>query len=127
MENRLVEPKEVQKTTNPYAKSMLGKFCRCNQPRHGSNKCHNRKVINFVDNEVEEVHCELDGDKDNEGQYDYGNGDEQNYVNRKLMLSSKQQDVTQCQCTINGRIFDLIIDNGSYENIISKEVIKALQ
>ena len=49
------------------------------------------------------------------------------------MLSPKCSDETQryklfcTSCIVQGRLCDLIIDNGSPENIISKDVVERLQ
>ena len=65
---------------------------------------------------------------------DYEDDDEgQNYVVRKLMLMHKQKENTQrhqlfqTRCTINNKLFELIIDSGSFENIISREVMRVLK
>lgn len=48
------------------------------------------------------------------------------------MLAPKQEDQTQChqlfrtRCTINNRIFGVIIDSGNCENIVRKETMKSL-
>ena len=58
---------------------------------------------------------------------------EPSYVIRRLMLTPKQEDNTQChqlfrtRCMIGGRVFDLIVDSGSSENIISRNVVRKLQ
>ncbi|GKD02008.1 reverse mRNAase [Tanacetum coccineum] len=82
--------------------------------------------------EVEDVLCEPDGDEyDDELEYE----DEYQPINviRKLMLAPKQEDHSQrhqlfrTRCTINGRVFELIIDIRSCENIIGRETVKLLQ
>ena len=48
------------------------------------------------------------------------------------MLSLKCGDETQChmlpriRCTVQGSLCDLIIDNGSQKNIVSKDAMKRL-
>ncbi|GJX22684.1 reverse transcriptase, partial [Tanacetum coccineum] len=121
---RNIENKESQKASNPYTKPTSGKCFRCNQPRHRSNECPNRRSIHMVDkDEVEDMLCQPDGDEyDDELEYEA----EYQPINviRKLMLAPKQEDHSQrhqlfcTRCTINGRVFDLIIDSGSCENII---------
>ena len=60
---------------------------------------------------------------------DYGDY-EPSYVIRRLMLVPKQKRNTQLQqlfrtrCTIGVRVFDLIVDSGSSENNIGRQVIK---
>ena len=49
------------------------------------------------------------------------------------MLTWKQKDDTQhhqlfkTRCTINNKLFELIIDSGSFENIISRKVVNVLK
>ncbi|GKB98265.1 reverse transcriptase [Tanacetum coccineum] len=126
---RNIENKESQKASNPYTKPTSGKCFRCNQPRHRSNECPNRRSIHMVDkDEVEDMLCQPDGDEyDDELEYEA----EYQPINviRKLMLAPKQEDHSQrhqlfcTRCTINGRVFDLIIDSGSCENIIGNIAI----
>ena len=60
---RSMESKENPRQSNPYAKPILGKCYRCNQPGHRSNECLNRRTINIVEREEEEeVCCEPDGE-----------------------------------------------------------------
>ena len=54
---RNIEPKESQKTSNPYAKPTSGKCFTCNQPGHRSNECPNRKSIHMVDKDEGEDVC----------------------------------------------------------------------
>ena len=52
---------------------------------------------------------------------------------KKLMLEHKREKNTQrhqlfrTRCTINNKLFQLIIDSGSFENIISREAVKELK
>ena len=49
------------------------------------------------------------------------------------MLTHKQEDNTQrhqlfrSRCTIKNKLFQLIIDSGSFENIIGREVVRELK
>ena len=55
------------------------------------------------------------------------------YVIRRMMLTPKQEENTQryqlfrTRCTIGERVFELIVDSGSCENIIGKEMVRQLQ
>ena len=103
-----------------------------NQSGHQSNECPNRKTINIIDkDEGKGVCCEPDGGDEYYGEDDYAN-DEEAYVIRKLMLAPKCDEKTQrhqlfrTRCTSDGRVFELIVDSGSYENIIGREIVKVL-
>ena len=67
--------------------------------------------------EENNVHCEPNGDGEKEEDYK-DDVEGQNYVARKLMLTPKQEDNTQLhqlfwtRCTINNKLFELIIDSG---------------
>ncbi|KAF2320130.1 hypothetical protein GH714_024104 [Hevea brasiliensis] len=99
-----------------------------NEIGHHSNECPKRKLVNIVEREPEneeEEFCGPDGD-DVEEEYEQEVGV---YVVRKLMLSPKVEDNTQrhklfhTRCMVNGKIFNLIIDGGNQENIISQGAV----
>ncbi|XP_031286963.1 uncharacterized protein LOC116145647 [Pistacia vera] len=128
---KIVDTKEGQKATNPYAKPIPGKCFKCNQPGHRSSDCPLRKVIHVVERgeEDDEVYCGPDGDDD---EYEDDEDDGQSYVVRRLMLTPKQEDNTQqhqlfrTRCIITNLLLDVIIDSGSCENIISRDVVERL-
>ena len=124
VEKQPIESKEGQKQTNTYARPILRKCYCCNQPGHRYNECPNRRAINMVEQEeYENILYDPDGDEEyHEEEYE---DHEPSYVIRRLMLTPKQEDNTQrhqllrTMCMIGGRIFKLIVDRGSSENIIS--------
>ena len=129
----MVETKETPKTTNPYTQSAPIKCFKCNLRGHRSSDCPLRKMVHLVERKEEkeyEVYYEPDGDGEKEAEDDV---EGQSYVVRKMMLTYKQEENTQhhqlfrTRCTINNKPFQLIIDSGSFENIISKEVVKELK
>ncbi|KAK9144917.1 hypothetical protein Sjap_004820 [Stephania japonica] len=91
-----------------------------------------KKRVNVIErDEEEEVYCGPDGEDDDCNDYD--EGEEQNCVVRRLMLTPKLEDGSQrhklfrTRCTINGQVFELIIDSGSCENIIGRSTVEALK
>ena len=95
----MVEAKEEPKPANPYARPALIKSFKCNQMGHRSNDCPFRKVVHLVereDGDDKEVCCEPDGYGDDDEVYGKDENEGQNYVVRKLMLTPKQEDSTQC-------------------------------
>ena len=85
-------------------------------------------VVEKDNDVVEKEVCGPDGDDD----YEEYEQEEYSFVVRKLMLSLKCGDETQrhelflTRRTVQGGLCDLIIDSGSQENIISKDVVKRL-
>ena len=75
---------------------------------------------------------ESDGYGDKDEFYKDEDDEGHNYVVRKVMLTPKQEENNQrhqlfwTRCTISGKLFELILDSGSCENIISREVVKLL-
>ena len=86
-------------------------------------------VVEKEDGVVDDEVCGCDGDND----YEEYEQEEYAYVVRKLMLSPKCGDETQChnlfriRCTVQGSLCDLTIDSGSQENILSKDVMEGLR
>ena len=72
----------------------------------------------------DEVCCEPDGNGEEDDTYEEDDDEERNYVVRKLMLTPKQEENNQrpqlfrTRCTISGKLFELIINISSCENII---------
>ena len=117
----------LAKNNNPYARSFGVKFYKCGEVGHRFNECPKRKAMNVVekdDDTVENEVYEPDGDDD----YEEYEQEEYTCVVRKLMLSPKGGDETQrhklfrTRCIVQRSLCDLIIDSGSQENIISKDV-----
>ena len=95
-----------------------------------SNECPFRKSVNIVErNEKEkEIFYETDGDEEEEYEADDGH----TYVVRQMMLARKNESQTQLyqlfqtRCTINDKVFRVIIDSGYCENIIRMEIVRML-
>ena len=111
------------KNNNPYTKPFNAKC---------SNECPKWKTMNVVekdDDVTEDEACGLDRDDD----YKDYEQEEYNFIVRKLILSPKYGDETQhhklfrTRCTVQGSLCDLIIDDGSQKNIISKDIMEMLQ
>ena len=103
---------------------------------HRSSNCPLRKVVHLAEREEgddNEICYEHDGYGDDDEVYEEDEDEGHNYVMRKLMLMPKKEVSTQrhqlfqTRCTISGKLFELIIDSGSCENIISKEAVKLLR
>jgi hypothetical protein len=125
---------------NPYSRPASDKCYRCGQPGHRSNQCPKRGVVNLIES-GEGTDLEVEWIED-ETEYTYKEeeitgGDDgellsRSLVVRRLLLAPKQMDQSQrhnifrTRCTVNRRVCDVIIDNGSSENIISRTMVTKL-
>ncbi|KAB5521262.1 hypothetical protein DKX38_025581 [Salix brachista] len=125
---------------NPYSRPSSDKCYRCGQPGHRSNQCPKHGTVNMIGAEEE---SDLENERvEDEAAYDYeenevtegDNGELLSHalVVRKLLLAPKQKEQTQrhnifkTRCTVNRKVCDVIIDNGSSENIVSKSMVQKL-
>ncbi|KAI4320289.1 hypothetical protein MLD38_033785 [Melastoma candidum] len=125
------ENEVVNKQYNPYAKPTGDKCYRCGEPGHKSNICPKRRQVNMADYEK----GENEEEEEEEGVCKPDWGDEnvqQTFVVRKVLLAPRQDDsqrnaLFRTRCTISNHIFEVIIDNGSCENIISRSLVNTLK
>ena len=126
----VVEKEPTKKTTNnPYTKPTGDKCYRCGQPGHRSNNCPQRRAVNMANYaeeregfvEDDEGVCLPDGEED----------DVPTFVVRKVLMTPKQEDTRhqlfRTRCTISGQVFEVVIDSGSCENIISRNLVNILK
>ena len=52
---------------------------------------------------------------------------EKTHVNTKSRREDQHHQLFQIRCTINSKLFELIINSGSCENIINREAVKVLK
>ncbi|KAJ9567936.1 hypothetical protein OSB04_003902 [Centaurea solstitialis] len=114
------------KTTNPYAKPMGLKCYRCGEPGHRSNECTNRKTVGLVDDKESEED-EYDGAEFAEEDL----SEKINIVLQRVLLSSKEDgqrnNLFRSHCSVNNKVCDLIVDNGSCENLVSQKLVDYLK
>ena len=120
------------KNSNPYARPFSVKYNRCGEVGHCSNEYPKRKALNVVEKDDDIVENEVCG-SDRNCDYEEYEKEEYTCVVRKLMLSATRGDKAQLhklfhtRCTVQGSLCDLVINSGSQENIISKDVVERLQ
>ncbi|GJR51812.1 uncharacterized protein Tco_1402333 [Tanacetum coccineum] len=138
---------EKSSSTNPYARPVIGKCFKCGAPGHRSSECRaTGGKINLTtreddydegeeerfDEEIETDVChpadELDGNL-------YANDEYSSKlcVIRRIMLApklvekSQRHNLFRTRCVIHQRVFDVIIDSGSTENIVSRDIVQRLK
>ncbi|KAI0529675.1 hypothetical protein KFK09_002229 [Dendrobium nobile] len=119
---------------NPYPRPQGIKCFRCFQPGHKSNECPTRQQIQLLDGEgefeldlpEEEHHTDVEDVCADEG-------DPLVCVLEKLLLAprkpvlSQRHSIFKTKCTIGGKVCDLLVDSGCTENVVSRNVVQALQ
>ncbi|KAL1204461.1 hypothetical protein V5N11_004047 [Cardamine amara subsp. amara] len=105
-----------QKQGNPYSRPTIDKCFRCQGQGHRSNVCPTRKNVAFVGKEE---------DREEENEYEEAEYAEEestevvSLVLQRILLSSKEEgqrkSLFQTRCTINNKLCNLIVDNGSTE------------
>ncbi|KAJ4719082.1 RNA-directed DNA polymerase [Melia azedarach] len=125
-----------QQTSNPYMKPMPSKCYRCQQPGHRSNECPEWGKNKGVTHYVEAAKEDEDDDYNDREEVDVVDGDEGEAVScivQKLLLAPKREEETQrnkifrTKGTIKNKVYKVIIDSGSSENIVSKALVNTLK
>lgn len=123
---------------NPYVRSYGGKCNRCGQHGHLSNNYQTRKQVNVVEHldvdgtPLEEIFISPEDVLVAEDSVD-DTGHLTEVIQRLMLTTPSPNDTTQrhnifrAKCHISHNIFDVIIDSGSCENIISKEIVQRQQ
>ncbi|XP_059429202.1 uncharacterized protein LOC132163019 [Corylus avellana] len=126
-----------QPANNPYARPNLDKCFKCNQPGHRSHQCPRRQMVNLIEPEPEGGSENGDIDTPEYEEEELADADEgiplfRSLVIQRLLLTPRQEDQSQrhkifrTRCTVNQRVCDVIIDSGSGENVVSKEMVSKL-
>lgn len=134
IQNEQVEKEAGKKqVVNPYSKPTGDKCYKCGIPGHRSNVCPQpRRQVNLDEYDENKNEEEDDYFKEDEGVCEPDGGDMPNFVVRKVLLAPKRVDTQRnmlfrTRCTISNHIFYLIIDGGSCENIISRDLVHKLK
>ncbi|KAA0047078.1 reverse transcriptase [Cucumis melo var. makuwa] len=120
------------KVQNKYNRPSLGKCFRCGQPGHPSNTCPQRKTIALADKEEDSASESSEELEEEAKLIEADDGHRVSCVIQRVLLAPKEETNPQChslfktRCTINGKVCDVIIDNGSSENFVAKKLVTAL-
>ncbi|XP_039118780.1 uncharacterized protein LOC120254819 [Dioscorea cayenensis subsp. rotundata] len=108
------------------------KCFKCRGYGHIAADCPNQKIISIVEEEIEE---ESDEDEVECSQMEeVVHADEgELLVCRSLNVQRTQEDgwlhhnIFHTRCTCHGKVYDVIIDGGSFENVVSSDMVDKLQ
>ncbi|CAL9020607.1 unnamed protein product [Prunus brigantina] len=118
---------------NPYAKPMTDICYRCQKPGHRSNVCPERKQANFIEEADEDEENDEAGEDDYAGaEFAVEEGMEKiTLVLQRVLLAPKEEgqrhSIFRSLCSIKNKVCDVIVDNGSCENFVSKKLVEYLQ
>ncbi|XP_042488832.1 uncharacterized protein LOC122068982 [Macadamia integrifolia] len=113
----------------PYGRAEPLKCYRCGEPGHRSNACPQRRSVNMVEGIMSDD-SDLDG-ADFEMAEEEGEG--VSCIIRRLLLSPKPAELTQhhmifhTHYSVKSRVCNVIVDNGSSENIVSLALVNHLK
>jgi len=124
-------------TTNPAVakgkenldtKPGIGKCYRCDKPGHKSNEYPKRRQVNMANygDEGEEVVIEDASDSDfiEEHRDPVACIVQRLLCNQKIPNTTQRHQIFYSRCSVKGKICNLVIDNGSCENIVSRALIE---
>lgn len=122
------------KPNNPYANPYLLKCFKCNQVGHKSNECPQRGILHIQQTTG-------DSEKEREDFIEIGNeetelvggaeGDPllciiQKVLSSKVLENTQRNSIFKTKSTIKGKVYEVTVDSGNYENVVSKSLVKAL-
>lgn len=117
-----------QRQSNPYARPTIDKCYRCHGQGHKSNVCPSRRTVALVGEEEE--HDEEDEYAGVEFAEEESN-EVLSLVLQRILLSSKDEGqrkkLFQTHCTVAEKLCNLIVDNGSTENLVSEKLVDYLK
>nr|XP_011457549.1 PREDICTED: geraniol 8-hydroxylase-like [Fragaria vesca subsp. vesca] len=135
--SRATRAAPVQRPFNPYTRPFLGTCYRCLQPGHRSNECTAPpkvvKAVQALIEACEEDEAEEGGDDYEGAEFAVEDSPEKvNIVLQRILLSPRKED-GQCKnlfrshCSVNNKVCNLIVDNGSCENFVAEKLVEYLQ
>nr|GEX19792.1 Ty3/gypsy retrotransposon protein [Tanacetum cinerariifolium] len=98
-------------SVNPYARPVGNKCFKCQEVGHTSNQCRATKRVNLAK-----------GDKAHSESEDNGL-----IISPNKIEDSQRHNIFQTRCKINQDVFNVIVDGGSSENIISRDIVTRLK
>jgi hypothetical protein len=128
--SRNTNPSQIART-NPYEKPTGDTCYRCGKLGHRSNVCPVRKQAALINDEIVEDEEAEDDDYDGAEFAVEESPEKVNFVMQKLLLAPKEEgqrhSIFRSQCSINEKVCNMIVDNGSCENFVAKKLVDYLK
>ncbi|XP_024199380.2 uncharacterized protein LOC112202612 [Rosa chinensis] len=121
-----------QRLNNPYARPTTDVCYRCNKPGHRSNVCHERRQTALIGEYDEDEEEGGRGDDYDGAKFTEEESPEKVYIVLQRVLLCPKEDgqrhnIFRSFCSINNKVCNLIVDNGSCENFVAKKLVDYLQ
>ncbi|XP_058769117.1 uncharacterized protein LOC131642988 [Vicia villosa] len=125
----------IQRQNNPYVRPSIDTCYRCNGRGHKSNVCPTRRVdVVMEEREEDEEREDLTVENDEYADVEFAKeeSDERvNFVLQRMLLASKDEgqrkNLFKTHCSIKNKVCNLIVDNGSTENLVSQKLVEYLK
>ncbi|XP_057250722.1 uncharacterized protein LOC130591424 [Beta vulgaris subsp. vulgaris] len=122
----------AQKQNNPYVRPSGDTCYHCNGKGHRSNVCPTRRVTAVL--EGGEDGGEFEGENDEYAYAEFAeeeSEDRVNFVLQRVLLASKEEgqrkNLFKTHCSIQNKVCNLIVDNGSTENLVFQKLVEYLK
>ena len=124
---------QAQRQNNPYAKPCIDKCFCCQGHGHKSNVCPSQRTVAIIEEEDEEDERDFAGNEEYE-EAEFAEGESGKMINlvlQRVLLSSKEEgqrkNLFRTHCSIQNKVCNVIVDNGSSENLVSQKLVEYLK
>ncbi|XP_057247959.1 uncharacterized protein LOC104884719 [Beta vulgaris subsp. vulgaris] len=122
----------IQKQKNPYTRPSGDTCYRCNGKGHRSNVCPTRRVTVVLEGEADGGEFEGENDEYADAEFaEEESEDRVNFVLQRVLLASREEgqrkNLFKTHCSIQIKVCNLIVDNGSTKNLVSQKLVEYLR
>lgn len=126
----------IHRQNNPYPKHIRDTCYHCNGRAHKSNVCPTRRVVAIAEERVKEEKKRkgylVENNEYADVEFAREEFDERvNFMLQRILLASKDEgqrtNMVKTHCSIKNKVCNLIVDNGSIENLVSQNSVDYLK